>query len=180
MKQVLILTLSFLSFATVCFSQKTVGLDNWYNRETHSKTGKIFHYTWNDSNMSGFSQLGDVFIKHGAVLKTIESKPNAESMKGIDVYIIVDPDTIKENPTPNYIEAAEIEYLRKWVAGGGILLIMANDGPNCELTNFNQLAGVFGFRFHPQSLNPVPDRDFEMGAETNLPKHPIFSGVSKI
>ena len=108
MKHILLLSLNLFFLATVSFAQKTVGLDNWYNHETNAKTGKIFHYTWDDKEMSGFSQLGDLFVKKGALLKTVQSKPNRQSMKGIDVYIIVDPDTTKENPSPNYIESDEI------------------------------------------------------------------------
>lgn len=180
MKQKLLIALIFFSLTIAGFAQKTVGLDNWYNHETNSKTGKIFHYTWDDEENSGFSQLGDVFEKHGAVLKTIHTKPNSESMKGVDIYIIVDPDTTKENPSPNYIEANEIEYLKKWLANGGVLLLMANDGPNCEFTHFNQLAEVFGFQFHPQTLNPVLNKQYDMAAETNFPNHPLFLGVNKI
>jgi unsaturated rhamnogalacturonyl hydrolase len=179
MKRILFLVL-ILSLVKVNYAQKTVGLDNWYNHETNPKTGKIFHYTWDDEAMSGFSQLGDLFEKQGAVLKTIRTKPNRKSMRGVDIYILVDPDTTKENPTPNYIEAGDIKYLKKWVSNGGVLLLMANDGPNCEFTHFNQLAEVFGFQFHPQTLNPVTGKQWEMGAETNLPDHPLFSDVNKI
>lgn len=180
MKRILIAALLIWSFTTTGFAQKTVGLDNWFNRETNVKTGKIFHYTWDDEAMSGFSQLGDLFKKQGAELKTISSKPNSQSMKDVDVYIIVDPDTTKENPTPNYVDASDIKFLKKWVSNGGVLLLMANDDPNCEFTHFNQLAEVFGFRFQTKSLNPVLNRDWEMGAETKFPEHPLFAGVKKI
>jgi unsaturated rhamnogalacturonyl hydrolase len=101
-------------------------------------------------------------------------------MKGIDVYIIVDPDTTKENPTPNYVDAADIKFLKKLVSKGGVLLLLTNDGPNCEFTHFNQLGEAFGFRFSPQTLNPVINRQWEQAAETNLPDHPLFKGVNKI
>jgi len=180
MKRILFLFLILIPLVNLCFAQKTVGLDNWYNHETNPKTGKIFHYTWDDEAMSGFSQLGDLFEKRDAKLKTIHAKPNKKSMKGIDIYIIVDPDTTKENPTPNYIEPGEINFLKKWVNKGGVLLLLANDGPNCEFTHLNDLAKVFGFQFHPQTLNPVTGKQWEMAAETNLPDHPLFSGVNKI
>ena len=48
-------------------------------------------------------------LKAAYELKTI-GKPNSQSMMGIDVYIIVDPDTIKENPTPNYVDAGDIKF----------------------------------------------------------------------
>jgi hypothetical protein len=180
MKRILTLSLILCALVTGSFAQKTIGLDNWFNHETNAKTGKIFHYTWDDKENSGFSQLGDLFLSRGAVLKTIASKPTSKSLKGINVYIIVDPDTIKENPTPNYVDASDVKFLKKWVSKGGVLLLLANDGPNCEFTNFNQLAEVFGFRFHPQTLNPVLNRQWDQAAEINLPNHPLFKGVNKI
>ena len=180
MKRIVILVLAFFAISSVGVAQKAVGLDNWFNHETNAKTGKIFHYTWDDTENSGFSQLGDLFKKRNAELKTIATAPNAKSMKGINVYIIVDPDTTKENPTPNYIQPNDIKFLKKWVSNGGVLLLMANDGPNCEFTHLNQLAKEFGLHFNPKTLNPVLSRDWEMGAETKFPNHPLFSGVKKI
>ncbi|MBL7968268.1 MAG: hypothetical protein JNK09_14795 [Prolixibacteraceae bacterium] len=180
MKRIFILAFIFSFFTLVGQAQKTVGLDNWFNHETNAKTGKIYHYTWDDEAMSGFSQLGALFQNRGAKLTTVSTKPTAQSMKGVDVYIIVDPDTTKENPTPNYVDAADVKFLKKWVSKGGVLLLMANDGPNCEFTHFNQLASEFGFRFSPQTLNPVINRQWEQAAETNLPDHPLFKGVNKI
>lgn len=180
MKRILILSFFLYALAAGSFAQKTVGLDNWFNHETNAKTGKIFHYTWDDKDNSGFSQLGDLFVSHNAKLKTVGNKPNRQSMKGVDIYIIVDPDTTKENPTPNYVDAQDLKFLKKWVRNGGVLMLMANDGPNCEFTHFNRLAESFGFHFQPQTLNPVINRQWDMAAEINLPDHPLFSGVNKI
>jgi len=165
---------------SVSHAQKTVGLDNWFNHEIHPKSGKVYHYTWNDSLDSGFSQLGEVFKSKGAQLTTIAEAPTKKGLKGTDIYIIVDPDTTRENPKPNYITPKDIKVISGWVKKGGVLLLMANDGPNCEFTHFNQLAEEFGFRFVPVTLNPVTGREWEMGAETNLPDHPLFKGVNKI
>ena len=162
------------------FAQKTVGLDNWFNHETNAKTGKIFHYTWDDKANSGFSQLGDLFVKYGAKIETITTNPSAKSLKGVDVYIIVDPDTTSENPSPNYVTENDVNFLKKWVSDGGVLLLLANDGPNCEFTHFNHLAKAFGFYFQAITLNPVVNHQWDMAAETNLPDHPLFSGVKKI
>ena len=180
MKRILTLAFILCALVTGSFAQKTVGLDNWFNHETNAKTGKIFHYTWDDQENSGFSQLGDLFKKRGAQLKTIASAPNSKSMKGINVYIIVDPDTTKENPAPNYIQSSDVKFLKKWVHNGGVLLLMGNDGPNCEFTHFNQLAGTFGFYLQPVTLNPVTNREWDMAAETKFTDHPLFSGVKKI
>lgn len=180
MKRIILLALVFFAFASISSAQKTVGLDNWFNHETNEKTGKIYHYTWDDEAFSGFSQLGNLFQKRGAKLATITSAPNSKSMKGVNVYIIVDPDTTKENPNPNYIQPDDIKFLKKWVSKGGVLLLMGNDGPNCEFTHFNKLTQEFGFKLSPKTLNPVINRDWEMGAETKFIDHPLFSGVKKI
>ncbi len=180
MRRIFISAFLLCAWSAGSFAQKTVGLDNWFNHEINDKTGKIYHYTWDDKANSGFSQLGDVFKNHGAELKTIVTRPTSQSLKGVNVYIIVDPDTTKENPTPNYVDASDVKFLKKWVSKGGVLLLMANDGPNCEFTHFNKLAEVFGFHFCPQTLNPVVNRQWEMAAETNLPSHPLFTGVNKI
>jgi unsaturated rhamnogalacturonyl hydrolase len=176
----------FLSTACLLFglttlhAQKVVALDNWFNHEINAKTGKIFHYTWNDSADSGFSQLGAVFTFKGAKLATIAEAPTKKTLAGVDIYIIVDPDTTRENPNPNYVRSKDIKVISGWVKKGGMLLLMANDGPNCEFTHFNKLAEAYGFHFVPVTLNPVTGKEWEMGAETNLPDHPLFKGVKKI
>lgn len=156
-----------------------VGLDNFFNHET-DKSGKIYHYTWSDTLNSGFSQLGDIFKEKGTILKTVTQSPLNAVIGDLDVYIVVDPDTTSENPQPNYITADDIRSIENWVKNGGVLLLLANDGPNCEFTHLNQLAGTFGFHFVPTTLNPVTNHQWEMGAEANLPNHPLFEGVNKI
>ncbi len=175
------LLIAFLLFTTLStFAQLQVTIDNWYNREVHSKTGLPFHYLWSDTQNSGFSELGNLFFSKGAQLNTLENAPNAKNIADADIYIIVDPDTTSENPSPNYVQSKDIKAVKKWVKKGGVLLLLANDRPNCEFTHFNKLAGEFGIRFNAVSINPVKDRKWDMGAETNLPDHPVFKGVNKI
>ena len=61
-------------------------------------------------------------------------------MKGVDIYIIVDPDTTSKNQSPNYVSVHDVKFWKEWISEGGILLLLANDKPNCEFTHFNQLA----------------------------------------
>ena len=178
-------TLRIIAFAVIVFScnlsfgQKTVGLDNWFNHETNPKTGKVNHYTWDDTENGGFSQLGELIKSKGAQLKTL-NKPDKKGLTGVDVYIIVDPDTTSENPKPNYIESNDIQVISNWVKKGGVLLILANDKPNCEFTHLNNLAKVFGMHFNPVTLNKVTGTNWDMGAENDFPAHPVFKGVKKI
>jgi unsaturated rhamnogalacturonyl hydrolase len=175
-----VITLAVVIFAS-CFSygQKKVGVDNWFNHEINPKTGKVNHYTWDDTDNGGFSQLGDLFKSRGAQLKTI-ARPDKKSLAGINVYIIVDPDTTSENPNPNYIQKKDVKVISSWVKKGGTLLILANDKPNCEFTHLNNLAKAFGMHFNPVTLNRVTGTNWEMGAESDFPVHPLFRGVKKI
>ncbi len=161
-------------------SAQVVGLDNWYNCETDAKTGLPFHYLWTDTNNSGYSQWGELFVRHGASITTVKSAADSKNLADLDIYIIVDPDTTTESASPNYIRAADRKAIKKWVKKGGILVLMANDGPNCEFTHLNLLAGMFGIHFNHVSLHPVLNRKWDMGAITSFTNHPIFEGVSKI
>lgn len=173
--------LPFLVFS--CMSgpagQKVVGLDNWFNNETNASTGKPFHYLWTDTEFSGFSRWGEIFTSDGAVLESV-GKPIASVLKKINIYIIVDPDTTTETKSPQYLQEDDITAIEEWVKKGGVLVIMANDAPNCEFTHLNNLSSVFGFTFNHVTLHPVTGTDFEMGASTELPDNPIFNGVNKI
>jgi hypothetical protein len=158
---------------------QVIGLDNWYNRET-TKTGQPFHYLWTDTENSGYSQWGELFKKQGATLTTLEQAADKKNLENIDIYLIVDPDTTTESKLPNYILPADVKAIKNWVNKGGVLVLMANDAPNCEFTHLNQLAAEFGIYFNHVSLHPVLNRKWDMGAFVSLPEHPIFKGVSKI
>ena len=179
-KHILFIFLTISGFISGnALSQPVVGLDNWFNHETKKDTGKPFHYLWTDTEFSGYSQWGELFIARGAKLTTI-GKPDLSALTGIDVYIIVDPDTTTENPSPNYIMPDDINAIKEWVNNGGVLAILANDAPNCEFTHLNRLALQFGMTFNHVTLHPVTGTDFEMGASKNLTDHPLFKDVKKI
>jgi hypothetical protein len=176
---IVLLSLCSILLFQNCKAQVNVGLDNWYNRETNAKTGKPFHYLWTDTAMSGYSRWGKIFTDKGSKISTLD-RPDAATLSKINVYIIVDPDTTSENPSPNYIMPEDANAIEAWVKNGGVLMILANDGPNCEFTHLNQLTSRFGFTFDHVTLHPVTGKNYEMGASTNLPNHPIFKGVKKI
>jgi len=160
-------------------SQPVVGLDNWFNHEIDAKTGKPFHYLWTDTEFSGFSRWGEIFTSRGAKITTL-GKPDDAVLSKINVYIIVDPDTTTESPNPNYLNSEEIASITRWVKSGGVLAVLANDAPNCEFTHLNKLMTEFGMTYNHVTLHPVTGTNFEMGASTNLPDHPLFKGVTKI
>jgi len=160
-------------------AQVNVSLDNWFNRETNSKTGKPFHYLWGDTADSGYSRWGEIFAGKGAVISTL-NRPTTETLGQTDIYIIVDPDSTAETPAPNYILQDDIKVITRWVKKGGVLVLMANDGRHCGLTHLNYLSVRFGIIFNSVMLRPVLNNQYEMGAITRFTDHPVFRGLSKI
>lgn len=161
-------------------AQKNVLLDHFYNQEVSPKTGKPFHYTWDDQADSGFSQFGELFREQGAEIAMLDAEPDALNLKAAAVYIIVDPDTPAETKTPNYMNAEAAATIARWVKKGGVLLMMSNDKNNAEFDYFNLLAGKFGMRFNKELLHPVEGKKYEMGASVAFPAHPLFDGLKKI
>ena len=160
-------------------AQVHVSLDNWFNHETSSKTGKPFHYLWGDTADSGYSRWGEIFAGRGATIGTL-GRPATNILRKTDIYIIVDPDSTAETPNPNYIIPADIKTIERWVKRGGVLVLMANDGKHCGLTHLNRLSVRFGIVFKNVMLRPVLNNQYEMGAITRFTDHPVFKGLKKI
>lgn len=158
-------------------------LDYYFNHEVRkNKAGQEerFHYMWEDVTPSGFSILGDAFKTQGAKLISLNSAPTIANLKGANIYIIVDPDTKKESPNPNYIEEKDINEIEKWVKAGGVLVMFANDSANVELPHFNHLAAKFGMHFNDDLQNHVlDDNHFPDGALITA-GNPIFPTAQKV
>ncbi|MEZ0541168.1 glycoside hydrolase family 88 protein [Fibrella arboris] len=156
---------------------KTVAVDNYFNHEFRkAETGgqEPFHYLWDDRMHSGFYWWGTEFRNLGAKTVTISGPPTAASLKGVDVYIIVDPDTPKETAKPNYVSATDSKAIADWVKAGGTLVLMANDTSNCEHRYFGQLAAQFGIQFLPTNVNMVQGTKWEQGLVTIPPGTSVF------
>ena len=159
-------------------NSKTVGLDYYYNNEW--KNGKRYHYVWEDTTNSGYSELGKIIKGLGAKITSLTDAPTKESLSKIDIYIIVDPDTPNETERPNYIGGDAKKTIKDWVNKGGILVLLANDSLNSEFTHLNLLAEQFGIHFNGDSKNRVTGNNFDMGKVDEFPDHPIFKDVKKI
>jgi unsaturated rhamnogalacturonyl hydrolase len=163
--------------------QKTVLLDSYFNSEKiKDVTGTVvpYHYQWNEMFNNGFSLLGHIFHNNGFKTATLFDAPTAVNLKKADVFIIVDPDIPKENPTPNYIEAAHITAIANWVKNGGVLAVFANDKGNAEFEHLNKQMATFGMQFNEGSWNHVDGAQFEMGA-IYIPKgNEIFKTTKKV
>ena len=171
------------SKSNVLKKEKVVGLDYYFNDEwKKDKDGKEaqYHYIWEDTANSGYSELGTVIKNLGAGTSELHIAPTLDNLKKFSIYIIVDPDTPQENPHPNYIDDASIKNIVDWVKAGGVLALFANDKGNCEFEHLNKLAGNFGIHFNEDSRNDVVGKNFDMGKFDNLPNHPIFKDVNKI
>ncbi len=162
---------------------KQVLLDEWYNNEWRKdlygfNTRK--HYTWDDTEHGGVSLLGHVFESYGASLASLETAPTTDKLKGSAVYIIIDPDGLKDNKSPNYMNEQDAASIANWVKAGGVLLLMANDSANCDLQHFNILANKFGINFSDKSVNMVKGSEFETGAVYNNEANQVFKKTKKM
>jgi len=162
---------------------KTVLLDRHFNSEKRKDaTGKdvYWHYVWEERSHPGFYTLGNIFERHGAKLSSLDGAPTAASLKNSSVYIIVDPDHKKDNPTPNFVSDNDVKAISDWVKAGGSLLLMANDSANCELKNFNKLAAVFGVTYTDKSINMVKNDTYEQGVVYPGNGNPVFKTTKKM
>lgn len=157
---------------------KTVLLDNFFNNEY--RNGSKFHYLWADRFDSGYSWLAGVFSDYGAQTRTLAQAPTTQNLRGANVYIIVDPDSPKESPKPNFVQAGHMSSLQTWVKNGGTLVLMANDTANCEIPKFNKLAQAFGISFTGTNINMVKNDQFDQGAVAVPADHPFLSPAQKI
>ncbi|MGH2647389.1 MAG: glycoside hydrolase family 88 protein, partial [Ginsengibacter sp.] len=162
---------------------KTVMLDSYFNNEYEKDAAGILqshHYKWTEESNGGFSLFGYLFRSYGVKTKTLHEAPTKESLKNSDMYIIVDPDNNKEVTHPEYIQQKDIDVIYDWVKNGGVLVMMANDSANVELSHFNNLAHRFGIHWSDTSRNMVKNNEFETGA-IHIPKHnEIFPSVNKV
>ena len=159
---------------------KTVMLDDYFNREI-KKDDKgseySWHYKWEEKYHGGYYTWGKQFESYGANLDTLSVAPTASNLAKSSIYIIVDPDTEKETPKPNYISDADVKTISDWVKKGGVLVMMGNDFGNCEFDHWNKLANVFGFEFNKDSKNKVLNDQYEQGRVTVPEGNLIFKNA---
>lgn len=162
---------------------KKVVMDNYFNNEWRKNGFGINvrrHYTWDDTENGGFSLLSTIWTNKGASIANLESAPSASSLKGTDVYIMVDPDGLKDTKTPNYMDDKSAAEIAAWVKNGGVLLMMTNDTTNCDLIHFNKLSDKFGIHFSDKSRNMVKNSEFETGAIYSTKNNPVFKKTKKM
>jgi len=163
--------------------QPIVLLDAYYNNEIKKDSlgnDIRWHYAWEELSNGGFSLLGKEFQKKGAQLKTSITAPTVMSLSKASVYLIVDPDNSKDSPTPNYMNTTDASIISDWVKAGGVLILLANDSANCDLTHFNILAEKFGIQFTNESVNMVKGNAFEMGSAFPVQENGVLTYGTKI
>ena len=167
----------------VSHTRGLVLLDCYYNSEWRKdSTGNLvrYHYLWQDTTNSGYSQLAAIITKAGATVDTLCQAPTPDALERATIYIIVDPDTRQETQSPNYLEGPAIGVIANWVRSGGVLVLMGNDKGNAEFEHFNKLADRFGIHFKEDSRNKVVGDDFQTGSFEKFPEHPLFAQVRRI
>ena len=162
---------------------KTVMIDDFFNHETRkNKLGRdeSWHYKWDEQTDGGYYTWGKIFKSYGAQIVTLSAAPTAENLENAQVYIIVDPDTEKETPKPNYVGPEHVKAVTDWVKKGGVLVLMGNDAQNAELDKFNTLAQPFGIQFNKDRKFEVINNDYKMGGIDIPTGNEIFKTTRKI
>lgn len=160
-----------------------VMLDAYFNHETRlSKTGQLerFHYLWDEHANTGFSIWGKTFMSLGASLHTLDQAPTKENLKAAGVYIIVDPDNIKENSKPDFITSSDAALVTAWVKAGGVLVLMANDSANTDLPHLNLLADQFGLHFNNDLQNHVVSDAHFADGKAQIVNRKIFKNARQV
>jgi unsaturated rhamnogalacturonyl hydrolase len=158
-------------------------LDAFYNNEIKKDPygrESRWHYAWEDISNGGFGMIGKQFESKGAQLQTSLTAPTAKTLNKAAVYLIVDPDNLKDNPVPNYMNATDALVISNWVKDGGVLVLFANDSTNCDLAHFNLLSEKFGIQFTNESINMVKGVEYEMGAAYPVEPNEVLKFGTKI
>lgn len=165
-------------------SGRTVLLDDFFNHEIRKSKitngDEVWHYKWDERPDAGFYAWGQIFKSLGAKTATLSAAPTAANIKNADVYIIVDPDTVKETANPNFVDPASVKAVSDWVKRGGVLVLMGNDGQNAELDKFNTLAKEFGVQFNKDRKFEVINNDYKMGGIEIAAGNQIFKTAKKV
>ena len=162
---------------------KTILLDHFFNSEPKKDitgTPIDYHYVWDEMDNNGFSIFGHVFQKYGVDTATLYQAPIAAALSKAGMYLIVDPDNAKENPSPNYMTEAYAKTIYDWVNKGGVLVLMTNDSANCDLKHFNILSDKFGIHFNDQGRNFVKGNDYPTGTVTIPSGNAIFKNTQQV
>ena len=170
--------------ATLKLGKKQVFLlDDYYNAEKKKDIKGVeyaYHYKWPEMYNNGFSFLGNVITSNGLQTKTLSEAPTVSNLKDASIYMIVDPDNITDNPTPNYMNYKDAQEIYNWVKAGGVLVLFHNDKPNADFAAFNKLSDLFGIHFNEDTYNRVVGKDYE-GGKIDVPtKHQILKNVQTI
>lgn len=158
-------------------------LDAFYNNEIKKDAygrDARWHYAWEEISNGGFGMIGKQFESKGAKLSTLLTAPTALELNKAAVYLIVDPDNLKDNPKPNYMNTTDASVISSWVNEGGVLVLFANDSSNCDLSHFNVLAEKFGMQFTNESINMVKGNEYETGAAYSVMSNEVLKASTKI
>jgi len=184
MKKSLFILIIFINILSVNAQEKPVNvtLDRYFNHEWRKiADGKTewFHYIWEETDNQGYSLFGKMFTDQGVTLSSLMEAPTKKNLKNSDIYIIVDPDNLRDCELPNPIEQKHIRAIKDWVAKGGVLVLMGNDSVNCDLAGLNRLANTFGVTFSNRSRNMVQEHEFQTGAVVLSNANEIFNTTKK-
>jgi len=156
---------------------KTILVDAWFNSQERKNADgqmELYHYKWSDESNSGYSFFGRMFQQYGMHTEQLDHAPRADDLKGVDIYMIVSPDTKELNPNLHPMDKESADAIETWVKSGGVLVEMENDPSHAEQLNFDLLSDRFGMHFNPVDRHP------EIGEDYSTTIVPISAGTGGI
>ncbi|MBK8979128.1 MAG: hypothetical protein IPM29_24805 [Planctomycetes bacterium] len=94
---------------------------------------------------------------------------------------LADVDVLIVKPPTTAFEPEEIEAIERWVAaGGGLFLIGDHTDLLGMMSNLNELADRFGFRFNLDASNRLEDGQFVVHEPVPWLVHPVLRGVDSL
>ncbi len=81
----------------------------------------------------------------------VDSEPLSRAkLSDVQLLLVVNPNdaAVGNNPPPHHVTARDVSMLRRFVRGGGGLIVMGNqENHNLETKDMNRLLGEFGLQF---------------------------------
>jgi DNA-binding beta-propeller fold protein YncE len=120
-----------------------VGLDRHHSGGT---------YAYEDTTGLGFSKFGAWLRARGHAPRTLTAPLSAQSLAGLDVLLVVNPDGKGAPIAPD-----EPQALAEWVRRGGVAVLLGNRADAYDVEGLNRLAAPFGVSFTREILGTPGD-----------------------
>lgn len=152
---------------------------NYESRKMPERGVERFHYIWEETDPQGFSLFESMFTQLGAKLSSLEVAPTKKNLKNTDIFILVDPDNLKDNPMPNSIEKSHAEAVKKLDFERRCAGFNGKRQRQLRFVRIEYAGQYVGIKFTNLSRNMVQGNEFATGAVLLSEENEIFKQAKK-